>query len=249
MVARFDKTKNQSLLDELLTARRGQAYFSRKLQELTDSQFRDASGLSGWSRAQLVAHVGLNARALTHLTEWARTGVETPMYDSPGQRGEDIDFSATLPVQALRNLSDHAAIHLNVEWRDLSDEEWEHEIRTAQGREVPVRETVWMRTREVWVHAVDLGNGGSFEDFPRDFVDALTADVMRSWDRRRVAENLPVFTLKPIDREPIDSPPSPDNAIILRGTAAALARWASGRGTSGVLTDTGETPLPAPRWL
>ena len=30
---------------------------------------------------------------------------------------------------------------------------------------MPVAETVWMRTREVWLHAVDLDNGGTFTDF------------------------------------------------------------------------------------
>lgn len=57
---------------------------------------------------------------------------------------------------ALRNLTDHAAVHLNVEWRDLPDEKWSNLVKTAQGRTVPASETAWMRTREVWLHAVTL---------------------------------------------------------------------------------------------
>ena len=41
----------------------------------------------GWSRRHVVAHVGYNARALTRLVEWAKTGIETPMYASADQSG------------------------------------------------------------------------------------------------------------------------------------------------------------------
>lgn len=54
-----------------------------------------------------------------------------------------------------------SSTHPRLEWRDLPDANWTHEVRTAQGRTVPASETVWMRTREVWVHAVDLDNGGA----------------------------------------------------------------------------------------
>ncbi|MBU5900470.1 maleylpyruvate isomerase N-terminal domain-containing protein, partial [Vibrio cholerae O1] len=70
-------------------------------------------------------------------------------------RDAEIDFGSTLPVRALRHLIEHAAISLDVEWRDSPDEAWAAIVRTAQGREVPARETVWMRTREVWLHGID----------------------------------------------------------------------------------------------
>lgn len=249
MAARTDQVTDPSIAAALLLARRGQAFFSRKLNELTDAEFDGPSLLGGWDRRHLIAHVGLNARAITRLVNWAHTGIETPMYASPEQRSAEIEFSATLPTQALRNLSDHAAIHLTVEWRDLPAENWSHEVRTAQGRTVPVAETVWIRTREVWVHAVDLGNGGRFEDFPPELLDALLIDILSAWDRRRSAEGLPAFTLDPIDREHPPLTSGSGAAVALRGTAAALARWASGRGAEGVETDAGQRPPSAPRWL
>ncbi len=201
MPGRTDNVTDPALVRRLLIARRGQAYFSRKLNELSDDDLDAPTRLAGWSRRHVIAHVGLNARALTRLTEWATTGVETPMYESPTQRAEEIDFAATLPAQALRNLSDHAAIHLNVEWRDLSEDAWVREVRTAQGRTVPVSETVWMRTREVWIHAVDLGNGGSFDEFPSEVLDNLLEDIAGAWARRREAEGLPEFAFEPTDRK------------------------------------------------
>jgi maleylpyruvate isomerase len=262
MVARTDLTRDPRILSGLLLARRGQAYFSRKLNELSDAEFDEPSLLPDWSRRHVIAHVGLNARALTRLTEWAATGTETPMYSSPTERNDEIAVAATLPPQALRNLSDHAAIHLNVEWRDLQPEAWSNEVRTIMGRVVPVSETVWMRTREVWIHAVDLGNGATFRDFPPELLDALLADVQASWARRADAEGLPRFVLAPDDRpstgDGTRATTSSDagaeavgnaETIVLSGPAFALAQWATGRGGSGVsVSSGGEVPAPL-RWL
>src|SRR5690606_8416851 len=129
MAARTDNVTDPALKAGLLLARRGSAFFSRKLYELGDDELYQPSLLSGWTRAHLAAHVGYNARALTRLTEWAATGVETPMYDSPEQRSHEIEMGATLGAQALRNLSDHAIVHLNVEWRDLPADAWNNEVK------------------------------------------------------------------------------------------------------------------------
>src|SRR5690606_3424112 len=109
---------------ELVWARRGTAYFARKLNELTDAELDRPSLLPGWSRRHVIAHVGYNARALSRLMRWARTGVETPMYPSPEQRAAEMESGATLPARALRSLLSHSEVHLNVAWRDLPDEAW-----------------------------------------------------------------------------------------------------------------------------
>ncbi|MCX7523305.1 maleylpyruvate isomerase family mycothiol-dependent enzyme [Microbacterium sp. STN6] len=250
MVARTDKVTDPGIAADLLLARRGSAYFSRKLNELHDDEYDGPSLLPGWSRRHVIAHVGYNARALTRLTEWAATGVETPMYASPAQRNEEIEFGATLNVLALRNLSDHAIVHLNVEWRDLPAEAWSNQVRTAQGRVVPVSETAWMRAREVWLHAVDLDNGGRFEHFPPEFVDRLLADITGNWSRRQSAEGVPSLRLQPSDRDAALTVGDQDaDPVSLTGTAAQLARWASGRGTTGVVTVGGGPTPAAPRWL
>jgi len=245
VAARTDRTQDPEIRAALLTARRGQAYFSRKLAELRDHELDAPSLLPGWTRRHVIAHVGLNARALTRLTEWAATGVETPMYDSPEARDAEIEFAATLPTRALRHLSAHAAVHLDVEWRDLAPEAWDATVRTAQGRDVPASETVWMRTREVWIHAVDLDNGGSFRHFPAELVDALLTDVERVW-RRKHDGPLPV--LEPTDRPGATTEDT--GGIRVRGRAADLARWATGRGGAALLERVGGGELgEPPGWL
>lgn len=227
---------------ELTWARRGTAYFARKLNELTDAELDEPSLLPGWSRRHLVAHVGYNARALTRLLTWARTGVETPMYASPEQRNAEIERGATLPARALRHLFAHSEVHLNVEWRDLPGTAWDTQVRTAQGRLVPARETGWMRTREVWVHAVDLGNGGSTHDFPPDLLVELLGDVLRAWQRRNETVDL---TLAPTGREPVVVG---SGGPTVSGALPDLVRWLTGRGTSGLTSSDGDLPA-IPRWF
>ncbi|GIG39233.1 maleylpyruvate isomerase family mycothiol-dependent enzyme [Cellulomonas phragmiteti] len=251
MPARTDRTADPDLRAALLLARRGQAYFSRKLNELANDELDAPSLVPGWTRRHVVAHVGLNARALTRLTEWAATGVETPMYASREERDAEIAYGATLPARALRSLSAHAAVHLDVEWRDLPPDAWQAPVRTALGRTVPASETVWMRTREVWVHAVDLANGASYRQFPPELVDALLADVARMWRARPG----PAPVLEPTDRDGAAAGAGADGgaaagAVHVRGRAADLARWATGRGGAHLLTTPDGTPVPdPPRWL
>lgn len=252
MSARTDLVTDPVLIEQLLQARRGQAYFSRQLEQLSDGDLAGPSLLPGWSRAHVAAHVGLNARALTRLTGWARTGVPAAMYDSPQQRGTEIDFSATLPARAIRHLSDHAAVHLTVEWRDLEPEQWSAEVVTATGRTVPVSETIWMRTREVWLHAVDLDNGGRVEDFPAPVVDRLLDDLVAVWGRAGVPGGSKLI-LAPLDRDRILSVgagPSSASSTVVRGSAADLVAWGTGRAvTPRVTTGAGDPAPPAPRWL
>lgn len=228
---------------ELAWARTGTAYFARKLNELTDAELTEPSLLPGWSRASLVAHVGYNARALTRLCEWAATGVETPMYASPEQRLAEIVNGSTLPARALRNLFLHSEVHLNVEWRDLTDEAWDNEVRTAQGRTVAVRETAWMRTREVWIHAVDLDNDGSFLDFPAAVLDRLISDVVGMWRTRGESLDL---TLAPVDRADVVALGA--GGVVVSGKSADLARWLTGRGARRLEAEGGALP-ELPRWL
>jgi len=227
---------------ELLWARRGTAYFARKLNELRDDELDAPSPLPGWTRKHLVAHVGYNARALARLAEWARTGVEMPMYASTEGRDAEIELGSTLPPRALRNLFHHAEVHLNVEWRDLTDAGWDVLVRGLDGRSFPARETAWMRAREVWVHAVDLDNGGSYLDFPPDLLDALIADVLRSWARR---SEVPHLVLAATDRpEPIAVGRATGPEI--SGRTADLARWLTGRGARRLRSSDGALPgIPA----
>jgi len=222
---------------ELALARRGTAYFARKLNELNDEALDGASLIPGWTRRHVVALVGYHARWLALAIEEMRTGMPVELPD-PDEQAEQITLGATLPTRALRNLFDHAEVHLNVEWRDLTDADWEKSIRSLDGGTVAVGETAWQRARAIWVHAVDLDNGGSFLDFPHAVLDGLRDETVAYWRRQDI---LPDLTLVPSDR------PQPvklgTGAIVVSGTSPDMVRWLAGRGARRLQSH--ERDLPA----
>jgi maleylpyruvate isomerase len=154
----------------------GTALFLDALDGLDDKELDAPSLLPGWSRRHLVGHVHYNAEALRRLVRWAATGERTPMYESAGQRTAEIEAGAQLPPERLRRLVRESAAALSADLDALTN--WDAEVVTAQGRTVPATEIPWMRTREVAVHAIDLGTGLSFRDLPDALNTALVADVV-----------------------------------------------------------------------
>lgn len=157
----------------------GTKLFLATLARLDDSELDEPTALPGWTRRHLVAHVHYNAEALRRLAAWAATGAQTPMYASKRQRREEIEHGATLPAHHLREYVAHSAEGLADDLARLLPEAWAAEVVTAQGRRVPATEIVWLRTREVVIHAVDLRAGVTFADLPEDLVEALLVDVVR----------------------------------------------------------------------
>ncbi len=203
MVARYDLVEDPQIKESLLLARRGTAYFSRQLAQLTAEDMSGPSMLAGWSRGHVVAHVGYNARYLARLLEDVRRG-GTEVKAANHDDAHHIDYGATLPDAALRNLYAHAAVHLNVEWRDLPADKWETSLEREGQRPLHVADTVWGRAFEVWVHAVDLNAGARFEDLPPQLLDRLFRTVLDDWDDRSDdANEKPQLLLQPTDRQDI----------------------------------------------
>ncbi len=233
------------LSERLLIARRGTAYFAQRLAELRDDDLAGATLLEGWTRKHLIAHVGYNAAALCRLMDWAATGEETPMYRSPEQRDREIAEGATVSAAALRNLFSHTVARLDEKWRNLPPSAWTAQVRTAQGRDVPISETAWMRSREVWVHAVDLDNGGRFGDFPDVVLDSLLTDIVGMWRKKDLGDGL---ALAVEGRAPLAiQPGSTTTTEQVSGQLPTIVRWAAGRGAVGIET-AAANPEP-PHWL
>ncbi|MEV6161914.1 maleylpyruvate isomerase family mycothiol-dependent enzyme [Streptomyces sp. NPDC052052] len=146
--------------------------------DLDDAALDAPSALPGWTRKHLVAHVAANADALGNLVHWAATGEHTPMYSSPEERAAGIERGAGMTAAELTGWLHRSAEELAASTAALSDEQWQSPVVTAQGRTVPATELPWMRSREVCVHAIDLGTGLTFADLPADFLAALCDDVI-----------------------------------------------------------------------
>ncbi|MEU3936528.1 maleylpyruvate isomerase family mycothiol-dependent enzyme [Streptomyces sp. NPDC029044] len=228
---------------------KGTAAFEAEVHAVTDPALGEPSHLPGWGRAHVVAHLARNADALLNLLAWARTGVETPMYTSTGQRAREIDAGAGRPAGELRADLLEADARLAGELTALPDACWETTVRTARGRTVPVREVPWMRVREVWVHAVDLDTGCGFTDVPREVCAALVDDVAAGF---RARTDFPPVELRAEDgsRTWLLGVPGGADTVVVTGDLPSLAAYATGRPVPGPLHAPGGAAVPTlPAWL
>jgi len=228
----------------LHTVRAGTARFQGVVNALSDEDLDGPSLLPDWSRRHVTAHVCYNALALARLVSWAETGVETPMYASREARDSEIASGAALEPDALREFCAQSALLLDSAWMQLPNENWAHEVRTGQGRMVAASETIWMRTREVWVHAVDLNTAADFGDVPSAVLERILGDVVASWTTRgeHVGLRLEVSGAGVYgDQESAD----PHR---VSGDLPALTRWACGRPGARVTSNRFDSPK-APSWL
>jgi maleylpyruvate isomerase len=195
--------------------------------------------LSGWLNAHVVAHLARNADALCRLLTWAETGIETPMYASPADRTTEIERDATRPDH-IQRADVRASAERFVQAMDTLDPEaWQAPVRSARGRQILALEVPWLRVREVWLHALDLG--APIDAMPPDLVEALVSDVTLSFDIR---EDRPNVTL----RAPSRSWTIGDGQFTVTGPAPALLSWLVGRSLGRELVH--EEPLPSiPNWL
>ena len=177
--------------------------------------------LPGWTRKHVAAHLSLNAEALGNLVHWAKTGEERRMYSSPEQRTTDIEAGALRPADELRDWFEESAQTLADAMAELTQEQWQSMILTAQGKAVPATDIPWMRSREVMIHAVDLGRNVTFADLPTDFLEALCAEIRtKRGDVPKVQGPLPEITA-----------------------------YLAGRQYNGVLAADGKPAEPLPPWL
>jgi maleylpyruvate isomerase len=198
----------------------------------------EPSLLDGWTRHTLVAHLALNARALHNLVDWARTGVETPMYPSPDARAADIAALAARPEAEVRQSMVDNDAAFQTALRSLPESQFSATVRTAQGRTIPVSEVPWMRNREVWVHAVDLNAGATFEEIPADVLAALLDDASSLMSTRPEAAPVAAHATD-VDRTWSFGPAPVE---VVTGPLAQVCAWALGRRTVP------EWPT-LPRWL
>jgi maleylpyruvate isomerase len=163
--------------DALTWMRDGTVTFIESAAGIPPEDWSRPSGLPGWTRSNVVAHVAANAEAISNLVRWALTGERTPMYASPQERARGIALGDRLSPHELTTWLRDSAAGLQSLLDQMTDASWGEEVLTAQGRVVPASEVPWLRTREVWVHAVDLHGRTTFADFPQRLLTSLHVDI------------------------------------------------------------------------
>lgn len=214
---------------------------------LDDTQLGAASGLPDWTRKHVVAHVAANARAIGNLIHWARTGEKTPMYGSPQARAETIEVRMKLPRAELLDELRAADEELARDMQSLTAAQWATEVGTASGRTVPASETVWMRARELGIHAVDLHAGVGFADLPSEYLARLCREVAAK------VSGGPAVELTATDLGQSWKVDGHGTPVRVKAPVADLAGYLTGRTGSGQISelhDENGQPAPAlPPWL
>ena len=216
----------------------GERTLARLVEEMADDDLAASSALPDWSRAHVVAHLARNADALVNLLDWARTGVETPMYPSREARNAGIDQTAALSPKDLKADYSKACARFADAVETMPAEAWTATLRNMQGGQIPASAVPWMRAKEIWVHGVDLAAGLTLTDASADFCVALVDDVLATFTAR---DEAPDVTLVGIDVD--RSWGSGSNTV--QGPVSAIAAWLTRGDATGL---TGQVP-PAPRWL
>ena len=229
----------------LIWVREGTELLLKALESVGDDALGAPSGLPDWTGKHIAAHVAANADALGNLARWARTGAETPMYSSPEQRYADIVAGSRETPAELRRWVASSAARLADSLDALSPEQWLRQVRTAQGRTVPATEIPWMRSREVMVHAVDLGGAVTFAHLPAAFDAALLDDIAA---KRSGGAGGPRLHLAATDDERSWLVTGAGDTITVRGPLAQLTAYLSGRPATGLQADGAALPS-LPRWL
>ena len=248
----------RTLADARRWAEHGTQVCRAAIDSLDEDAFAQPSLLPGWTRKHLVAHLAANGEAVRNLATWAATGVPTPMYSSLEQRAADIEAGSHCAGSELAAWFASTAAALLAAWEGLSEAAWQAPVVTAQGRTVPASETPWMRTREVMVHAVDLGTGVTFDDLPADFLLALGEDIVGKRAAAPMVGSPDIQVCPTAAGADADGVcwmlpgTEPGTPITVTGPLAACTAYLAGRGDASLTASRDEhtTPIPSlAAWL
>lgn len=153
--------------------------FLTTVESFADDELTAPSLCEGWTRADVIAHVTSNGRALVKLVDWAASGEERPLYASPDARSQQIAALAALPRKELVAELRESARSFAEQAQRLGGELAAPEVQ-LDGRALPATSIVALRIAEVVVHHHDLDTAWTVEEAdPDSLLNALEA-VVRS---------------------------------------------------------------------
>lgn len=210
----------------------------RTVDGLSDEALAGPSLLPRWSRAHVVAHLALNAEAMSGVLRGLAVGEPVPMYPSREQRDADIDELSRAGSSELRDRFLASCTRFQDAFEHLPDAAWAGEFRRTPGTEpLPASQLPAMRLGEVEIHHVDLDAGFAVADWPEPFLDATFQRAVRD---RAAEASMTLHT--PQGDVPVGSGVGP----VVSGSRAELTWWLLGRGDAAGLTGDPEIPTLGP---
>lgn len=162
-----------------------------------------ATRLPDWTVGHVLTHLARNADSITRVLEATSRGEVVDRYVGGGEgRNADIEAGAGRTAEELVGDVRSSVWRLEQAWS--RHHAWDGLSREAPGREIPVRDLVFARRREVEVHRADLGLGYEPEDWPDDYVRRELRIMEMRWNARQPMGlgGLPpaALALAPVDR-------------------------------------------------
>src|SRR5262245_39933895 len=206
---------------------------SHGVEELTDEQVREASGLPGWTRGHVLAHVARNADALVNLLTSARTGEESPMYPSRQARDDGIAAGAGRTAAEQRADLLESQARFMAAAAQVREADWPARIRWGADRQDAGADLVpWLRLVEPEGHHLDLGYT------PEHWTASVVQhQLTRTVEDFRSRPDTPAMTRRALDDDTeyvlgVDGGSAP----VVCGPQAALLAWLLGRSDGTGLT-------------
>ena len=215
---------------------------------LDDAAVRAPSLCPGWSRGHLLTHLARNADGLVNVAHSAVTGVSVPMYPSAEARNADVEAGADRPARELVDDLVRSAERLADELGQVPGDALDLEVPSGRGPTIRVGDVPWVRLREVVYHHVDLDAGYGFADAPQEVVvTGLRECVPRLAE---VATPLEVTAELAGAADPVVLQlGTGEPRLAVRGPAAEVLAWLTGRSSGERLRVDGEGALPElPSW-
>lgn len=226
------------LRSDLSRLTRETGMFLATVESLSEDELTAPSLCKGWTRADVIAHLASNGRALVKLIDWAATGEERQLYASLDARAQEISALAALPRQELMTELRESIQFFADQAERLGGELALDEVH-LHGEKIPAAAIVALRISEIVVHHHDLDTAWTIEEAdPDSLLDALEAVV-----RTMRAKNAPGMTLVTEER---DEWIIGNGALHIASDREGLLEWLA-RGDAGKVESDG--PLPQlPSW-
>ncbi|MER5983367.1 maleylpyruvate isomerase family mycothiol-dependent enzyme [Streptomyces sp. NPDC001787] len=202
-----------------------------------DAAVAEPSRLPGWSRGHVLAHLSRNADALANVLRGL------PMYASSETRDRDIERDGPRPLaEQLADLRDSGARFLAAAGEPG---DWSRTVTLRNGVTDSASRVPFRRRIELELHHVDLGVGYELEDLSDEFV---TREIAFLADRFAGHPDVVATALTDEDgREWSTGGGAEGASAAVRGPAAGLLGWLSGRRDGSALTvTTGRLPALPP---
>jgi maleylpyruvate isomerase len=154
---------------------------------IAESDLRQPSLLSGWTRAHVLAHLARNADAMRTVLVGARSGERRDAYPSDQAREAAIEACAQQQPKDLVADVVGSAMALRAVARQLAVEAWQFPVRMPGSAPFPAAGLLTRRLVEVELHHVDLGTGYGPADWPAAFANLELTEPMLAQRQSRLS--------------------------------------------------------------